>query len=418
MMMCMENFFCRICRFKDFELLWDLKNATYGDLFKNNFEEASKVRFHPFVLVRCNNCKLLQLRDLTDISDQYDEYLYSSKTTNALVDYYALTATRLMSEYEIRPGSLIVDIGSNDGSFLLEFKDKGMRVLGIEPAKPASILADGFGIDTLNEYFTKDTVKKITSTHGIPKLISINYTLANIPNLIDFFDNLVLLMDNETVISIVTGYHIDQFAINMFDYIGHDHLTYLTLHDLEFISKKFSLKLLDVSRSEHKGGSIHVTLSLISSSLESRSSVKQLIQREVWEKSKEDIGILDLKHRIDTISKETKKIIKKFHGLPIYGIGASISTSYLLNYFELNKYITELYDDDYNKIGKFSPGVGKKVSSIDDLPNHSECLAIILAWQHTNKILDRLKEVGFKGKIFIPLPYPRFFDYQVINQKK
>ena len=405
-----------MCNCTNFELLWDLKNASYGDLFKNNFEEALKVKFHPFVLIRCNNCKLLQLRDLTDISGQYDEYLYSSKTTNALVDYYALTATRLMSEYEIRPGSLILDIGSNDGSFLLEFKDKGMRVLGIEPAKPASILADSFSINTLNEYFTKDTVKKITSTYGIPKLISINYTLANIPNLIDFFDNLVLLMDNETVISIITGYHIDQFAINMFDYIGHDHLTYLTLNDLEFISKKFSLKLLDVSRSEHKGGSIHVTLSLISSSLESRSSVKQLIQREVWEKSKENIGILDLKHRVDTISKETIKIIKMFHGSPIYGIGASISTSYLLNYFELNKYITELYDDDSNKIGKFSPGVGKKVSSINDLPNNSECLAIILAWQHTNKILDRLKQVGFTGRIFAPLPFPRFLDYQDIDQ--
>ena len=405
-----------MCNCTNFELLWDLKNASYGDLFKNNFEEALKVKFHPFVLIRCNNCKLLQLRDLTDISGQYDEYLYSSKTTNALGDYYALTATRLMNEYEIRPGSLILDIGSNDGSFLLEFKDKGMRVLGIEPAKPASILADSFGITTLNEYFTKDTVKKITSTYGIPKLISINYTLANIPNLIDFFDNLVLLMNTETVISIITGYHIDQFAINMFDYIGHDHLTYLTLNDLEFISKKFSLKLLDVSRSEHKGGSIHVTLSLKSANLESRSSVKQLIQREVWEKSKENIGILDLKHRVDTISKETIKIIKMFHGSPIYGIGASISTSYLLNYFELNKYITELYDDDSNKIGKFSPGVGKKVSSINDLPNNSECLAIILAWQHTNKILDRLKQVGFTGRIFAPLPFPRFLDYQDIDQ--
>ena len=190
----MENFICRMCRFKDFELLWDLKNATYGDLFVNNFEEALKVKFHPFILVRCNNCKLLQLRDLTDISEQYDEYLYSSKTTNALSDYYALTTTRLMNEYKISSGSLILDIGSNDGSFLLEFKNLGMRVVGIEPAKPASILADSCGIETLNEYFAADTVTKILSNYGLPKLISINYTLANIPNLIDFFNNLVPLM--------------------------------------------------------------------------------------------------------------------------------------------------------------------------------------------------------------------------------
>jgi hypothetical protein len=408
----MESFVCRVCRFKDFELLWDLKNAAYGDLFKNNFEDALKVKFHSFTLVRCKKCRLLQLRDSTDISGQYDEYLYSSKTTNALSDYYALTTSRLINEYEISPNSLIIDIGSNDGSFLSEFKNLGFKVLGVEPAKPASILANSFGIETLNEYLTKDTVSKIISNYGLPQLISINYTLANIPNLVDFFNNLILLMDSKTVVSIITGYHLDQFAVNMFDYIGHDHLTYLTLSDFEFISSKFGLKLLDVCRSEHKGGSIHLTLSLKSSDLKPRSSINQLIQREVWEKSKDNTGILELKNRIDIILEETNKILNSFRGVPIYGIGASISTSYLLNYFDISDCITALYDDDTNKIGRFSPGVGKKVFSINDLPIHSDCLAIILAWQHTNKILDRLKEVGFTGKIFIPLPFARLFDYR------
>jgi hypothetical protein len=151
-----------------------------------------------------------------------------------------------------------------------------------------------------------------------------------------------------------------------------------------------------------------VTLSLKSSEHKPRSSINQLIQRETWQKSKENTEILNLKNRIDSISEETKKNLKLFDGVPIYGIGASISTSYLLNYFEINEYITELYDDDTNKIGKFSPGVGKKVISLNDLPKHSECLAVILAWQHTNRILERLNQVGFKGEIFIPLPYPRF----------
>ena len=405
-----------MCNCINFELLWDLKNNTYGDLFKDNLNDALTVKFQPLVLVRCKKCGLLQLRDSTDLNSVYDQYLYATKTTNALSDYYRLTVNRLINENKISTNNLIIDIGSNDGSFLSEFKNLGMKVLGVEPAKLVSDLANSLGIETLNEYFTKDTVKKIVDTYGLPKLISMNYMLANVPNLFSFFENLVLLMDNETVISIITGYHINQFSVNMFDYINHDHLTYLTLTDLEFISNKFNLKLLDVNRSEHKGGSIHVTLSLKSSKLKSRSSIKQLIQREIWEKSKENIEILDLQHRIDNISEETKKIIKSFFGLPIYGIGASISTSYLLNYFELNKYITELYDDDSNKIGKFSPGVGKKVSSINDLPNNSECLAIILAWQHTNKILDRLKQVGFTGRIFAPLPFPRFLDYQDIDQ--
>jgi hypothetical protein len=397
-----------MCSFTDFELIWDLKNATYGDLFKDNLEDALKVKFEPIVLVRCNKCWLLQLRDSTYLNDVYDQYLYTTKTTSTLSDYYRVTVNRLINEYNISPNDLIMDIGSNDGSFLSEFKNLGMNVLGVEPAKLVSTLANNLGIKTLNEYFTRDTVKKIVGTYSSPKLISMNYMLANVPNLVSFFENLVLLMDNETVISIITGYHIDQFSINMFDYINHDHLTYLTLTDLEFISNKFNLKLLDVSRSENKGGSIHVTLSLKSSHLKPRSSINQLIQREVWGKSKENFGVLELKNRIDSISEETRSILKSFHNLSIYGIGASISTSYLLNYFEVNEYIKELYDDDVNKIGKFSPGTAKKVYKIDDLPNYSKCLAMILAWQHTDLILERLNQVGFKGKIFVPLPYPRF----------
>ena len=70
--------------------------------------------------------------------------------------------------------------------------------------------------------------------------------------------------------------------------------------------------------------------------------------------------------------------------------------------------LLELYDDDVNKIGKFSPGTAKKVYNLNDLPDNSECLIVILAWQHTDLILERLNQVGFKGKIFVPLPYPRF----------
>ena len=356
----MKNFTCRMCSFTDFELIWDLKNATYGDLFKDNLEDALKVKFEPIVLVRCNKCWLLQLRDSTYLNDVYDQYLYTTKTTSTLSDYYRVTVNRLINEYNISPNDLIMDIGSNDGSFLSEFKNLGMNVLGVEPAKLVSTLANNLGIKTLNEYFTRDTVKKIVGTYSSPKLISMNYMLANVPNLVSFFENLVLLMDNETVISIITGYHIDQFSINMFDYINHDH------------------------------------------------SINQLIQREVWGKSKENFGVLELKNRIDSISEETRSILKSFHNLSIHGIGASISTSYLLNYFEVNEYIKELYDDDVNKIGKFSPGTAKKVYKIDDLPNYSKCLAMILAWQHTDLILERLNQVGFKGKIFVPLPYPRF----------
>jgi hypothetical protein len=409
-MMSNVSFSCRICESRDFELLWDLKDAPYGDFFKNELKSAMKVEFHTFVLVRCKECKLLQLRDSTDIKAQYDDYLYSTKVTNALSDYYTQIASRLINEFMISSSSLVVDIGSNDGSFLSAFHSNLNRVVGVEPAAPASFTANNLGITTLNEYFTSETANKILEVYGFPKLISINYTLANIPLLSKFFGDLVSLMNDDSVLSIITGYHLDQFAVNMFDYIGHDHLTYLTLSDLDYLSSQFGLKLIDVSRSEHKGGSIHVTLARNSSQYEPRSSVKQLLQRESWVRSRENFGILELIRRIDEISVETENILDTYSTDPVYGVGASISTSYLLNYFGINGYMDSLYDDDPNKVGKFSPGSGIKVFGIDQIPKNPDSLVVILAWQHTNKILERLKQVGFAGKIFVPLPFPKFIN--------
>ena len=406
----MDSFKCRVCSFAEFELLWNLKSSPYGDLYKDNIEDSVKVKLNPLVLVRCKSCGLLQLRDSTNVNLVYDQYLYTTRTTNPLNDYYELIVNRLVNEYGLKSDALIVDIGSNDGTFLSKFKNLGFKVLGIEPAKPVSESANKSGIKTINEYFNIGLAKKILKEYGTPKLISINYVLANIPELDKFFESLVSLMDSETIISIITGYHIDQFSINMFDYINHDHLTYLTLHDLEYISNKYNLKLLDASRSEHKGGSIHVTLASVSSSFKPKNSIDQLIQRELWEKNDENVKIVNLRNRIDIVADETNIILNKFRDIPIYGIGASISTSYLMNYLEIVEFISELYDDDPNKIGKFSPYYGLKVSSIDNLPKTKDCLALILAWQHTNKILYRLEQVGFDGKILVPLPFPRLLS--------
>jgi hypothetical protein len=402
---------CRACESSGIESIWELANSPYGDSYKALAEEAYAAKYESLTLGFCHNCKLLQLLEITDLSSTYDDYLYRSSVTNALNSYYEQISLRLISEYSLEPEELVLDIGSNDGTFLLNFKKEGFKVLGVEPTQINAKTAESRGITTINEYFQESTVKRILQEAGHPRLISVNYTLANIPNLHSFLDGITQLMGEKTVLSIITGYHPDQYGVNMFEYINHDHLTYLTVESLGNLCAALSLKIIDVNRSEHKGGSVQFIIVKETSSFKVHSSVTQLLQREIWLRSNTPEFTRKLALQISGVQKDLDKELKHLKYDSIYGIGASISTTYLCNQFNLSDKIDKLFDDDVNKIGRFSPGSGLQVNALKDLPTGNSSLAIILAWQHSEKLLSRLKEVGFSGKVLTPLPFPQILEH-------
>ena len=264
---------CRICS-NELYIVWSLLAAPYGDLFQDNLESAKTIPLNRLELARCKNCALLQLSDATDIDLQYKTYLYLTKNTNQLTEFYSDISKELIGSYQLEDESYVLDIGSNDGTFLKNFKNKNYSVIGVDPSIPASEYATSIGIPTLNGYFTRDLIDENSLKNKSFSLVSVNYTLANVPNISDFIENILLLMNENTILSVITGYHPDQFAINMFDYIGHDHLSYFTIQDFMKLAKLKGLKILDVTRYEHKGGSIHIVLARQNSAHKSRGTVK------------------------------------------------------------------------------------------------------------------------------------------------
>jgi hypothetical protein len=313
-----------------------------------------------------------------------------------------MVAESLFNSY-LQPSSRVLDIGSNDGSFLTHFKSKGMEVLGIEPSSLAGKEAANLGIPTIRNYFSSELAKQlIEERHYVADLITINYTLANVSNVLDVLNGIESILSDEGVVSIITGYHPDQFAVNMFDYIGHDHLVYFSLSTLIKCCENANLKVIDAIRSENKGGSIQVIASKSTSNLSAQSRVQQILQREQWTWS-DNANIFELQSRILTVESKVRESLSALD-TKVLGIGASISTSYLINQFSLSEFISHLVDDDISKVGKFSPYYGLEVISFS---NHliQQCdTALILAWQHTNVLLNRLRTVGFKGRVLVPLP--------------
>lgn len=407
--------YCRSCKSNSLSLVWELAPSPYGDQFKNSQLEALALEKSSLTLMFCDNCKLLQISEIPNFTEIYSNYLYRTTVTNALDSYYHQLSSRLIFEYKLGAKSTVVDIGSNDGTFLNFFKNQGIETLGIEPTITSANQAISKGIRTFNGFLNLKACEFIKDNSQTIDLISINYTLANIDDLKSVFELLVNLMSDKTVLSIVTGYHPDQFLINMFEYINHDHLTYFTVKTLQRICSSFGLKIIDVSRIEHKGGSINVIISKNSASWLAQSSVGQLIQREEWLNCNDKSFASNLKVNIGQVSSEISKFINTGKFKKIYGIGASISTTHLINQFNLAKSLTSIFDDDPNKHYKFAPGTGLKVVPLSELPNAPEDAVVILAWQHTNKIFERLKELNYSGKIMIPLPSPKITSLEMLR---
>ena len=401
---------CRACLSNDLMVAWDLAKSPYGDLFQPAKDSALKVQSHSMTLVLCQHCSLLQITEETNLEMQYDNYLYTSGTTHGLGRFYTQVVDRLISDFSLDKTDLVLDIGSNDGSFLINFKNRGFEVLGIEPAKPSCEVARSQGINTMNSYFDSHIVEGILALPNRPKLISINYTLANVPNVLDFVSLISELMNEETILSIITGYHPDQFAVNMFDYVGHDHLSYFTVESIQILCHTLGLKILDVSRVEHKGGSIQFLVSKRSSARIVQPSVTQMLQREKWMGIRSEAFYRDLRKRIEEAVSLVSEILDVETFQNLNGVGASISTTYLCNQFGISSRISGLYDDDKNKIGKFAPASGIEVHPLSTLPSGDDSLTIILAWQHTEKFISRLKEIHFAGRILIPLPVPTLIE--------
>ena len=402
----MTNPRCRICGSHDLELAWELAPSPYGDLFRETKEAAQNLPLIGLTLVICRECKLLQITQEVDVEEIYQDYLYQSSVTSGLTDYYRRLSDQLIAQFGLQADDLVIDVGSNDGTGLIPYRDRNFRILGIEPSRAPAAAALAVGIPTINSFLDESTVAFALREHGPAKLVCANYVAANVPDPVAFFQSMRAMLTPGGAISIVTGYHPDQFAVNMFDYINHDHLSYFSVGSALRLAEACDLKLTGADRVEHKGGSIHLVFYPVDAAVQPDESISKLIQRERWLRVSDVATYNALASRIDSAGSEVRELLSTLGASEVAGIGASISTTHLLHQFGIGERVSRLFDDDANKIGRFSPGFGIEVSPLKDIRTWVGGSTILLAWQHSEVLAKRAADEGFVGPTVVPLPRP------------
>lgn len=374
-------------------------------------QKPNRLPKYPLDLSLCRECGLVQLATLISAKTSYQNYLYQSKTTSGLLQHYEDYAKWLIKKLRLKKSDLIVDLGSNDGSFLSCFRDRGLRVLGVEPAVGPARAANRSGIPTKISFFDESLARRIRNDYGQPKVITANYMFANLENLNSFLGAVVNLAGPQTTFALQTGYHPDQWRKMMFDYIYHEHFYYFTLSSLQNLLSRNSLQILHAERVSPKGGSLRV-LACLSGAQSPSQSADKIFRREKQQK----VHHKDYYHRFfSRLKKQKKTLLKKINrnkskGIRMVGFGASHSTTTLLHCFGLARFLDYIVDDNPLKHFRFSPGTNLRVLPSQHLYRDKPDLAVILGWQHAEGIIKRhSKFLKQGGKFLVPLPYPK--DY-------
>jgi len=364
---------------------------------------------YPAQLLYCPRCQLVQLGLIVDPEILFPpEYPYTSGTTRILRENFAELYQECQTVLPLTEASLVIDIGSNDGTLLSNFKNGGHRVLGIEPSQVGK-LANERDIPTIISFFTQAAAERVRVEHGPATLITATNVFAHIENIHNIVDSILLLLAEDGVFVSESHYLVSLLETLQYDTIYHEHLRYYSLHSLQYLLNMHGLEVFHVKRIPTHGGSVRVYAARIG-----RYAVRPSVAAMLQEEQVVGIGI----ERLAAFSRDVmlSKLalymllsdIKKGGGR-IYGIGAPSRASTLINYVGLDDEIVDcvLEVPGSYKNNKYMPGTLIPVMEESRLFSDQPEYALLLSWHIAEELMPKLRQKGFGGKFIVPLPSPR-----------
>ena len=416
---------CRLCKSDLLKTVLSLANSPLCDAY---LMIKKKQKFYPLTLNQCTHCGFVQINcavrpnflireyfektqpsGVGNIPSYSQEMLYipHSLEPKSLKKHFKSYANDVCKYVNLDFQCFVVDIGSNDGTFLSCYEGGKYRVLGIEPSVYKARDATNRGIETLPEFFSLELSKGIVTRYGNASLITINNLFANIDNLHDFTKGLEYLLADDGVLVIESSYLLDMINNTVFDFIYHEHLSYFSIIPLVEFFKKFGMKLIRVEHVRTKGGSLRYYWVKESSNMPVDSSVAECIATE--EKALDNEGFFkQFETRIEQAKKELIDILDIHKNQKIIGYGASATSTTLISHFGLNYYLSALVDDNPGKIGTYSPGYHIPVKNSNSLHENPPDVVIILAWRYHKEIHQIISSLNCK--IIVPLPKLTILD--------
>jgi hypothetical protein len=394
---------CQFSNKKDLNLIISLGYLPpVNEFLKINSINSQSV-FFPTDLVYSKSSKLVQLSTVVSKSIVFPKsYPYTSSTTKILRDNFAELFNECKKLINFNSKDLIIDIGSNDGNLLSNFKK--IRRLGVTPENIGK-LAIKKGIPTLLKYFDKSTANLIQKKFGKAKIITATNVFAHIDNISELMKNVLKVLKNDGVFITESHYLMPLIKDLQYDTIYHEHLRYYSLTSLKNIFDKFKLEIIHAKEILTHGGSIRVYVAKKNNYKKSKL-IKKILNKEKKLLTKKKF--MEFRDRVVASKLQLLTTIKKIKDKKkvIYGVGAPSRATTLVNYTGLTKEILDCICEVNNsyKVGHYMPGTNIPVVSEDIIYKKKPDYLLMLSWHISNDLIKIFKKNGYKGKFIIPLP--------------
>lgn len=396
---------CRLCESKNVAQVVELKPITLSENYSTDRDWVRRLPRYPVDVYMCADCGHVQHLDVIDPKVLWDSYTYYSSNAKGMPEHFQQMADKFVAVTQPPKGSLVIDIGSNDGSLLMPFKAKGHRVLGIDPATDVARRANEAGIPTFAELMSRGLARRIRDEHGPAHIICAFNVFAHADDLGEMVDGVRTMLAPDGLFFFEAQYLVDIIDGVLIATIFHEHMSHHSAKPLVGFLERHGLQLIGAERARIQHGSLIGTVQHKGGNRPVAASVGELLALEEKRRLASVGTLKDFGNKVQRLGARTAKMLEDLRaaGKTIAGYGAARSGPTLIAQLGLAGKIEFIVDDHPQKVGKYESGDGIPVVPTAELLARQPDYTVILAWVHAQKIIETNQEYLSRGGRFIVL---------------
>jgi cyclopropane fatty-acyl-phospholipid synthase-like methyltransferase len=399
---------CIVCGGESVEQFLDLGETALANKFLAESELDAPEPTYPLRVGFCHGCGHVQLTERVPPAAMFEDYLYLSSASDTLRSHLHELSDIVVARRDLGPGDLVIDIGCNDGTLLQGFARRGVRTLGVDPARNLAALAEQSGIDRYVGFFDSRSSREIVDRWGQGSVITATNTFPHIPELHDFMVAIDGALAPGGAFVIEAHYLVDMLEQAAFDTIYHEHVSYWALGPMQTLFRRHGMQAVHAERLPIHHGQLRVTVQRQGEG-DVDSSVDRILERErelELDRFSTYEAFAGEAHRIKQELNETVAMLLRANS-QIVGYGAPAKGSTLLSFLDLGPdKISYIVDRSPLKQGRYTPSSHIPVVAPERLLTDQPDYVLLLAWNFADEVLDQQADYRRRGGRFI-IPVPR-----------
>lgn len=393
---------CRICKNEAKPFM------TFGQMPIANAFLSTPTPAHEYFFelapVFCNVCKTVQIAEQPDPEKMFhDHYAFFSRTSKRMILHFQQFAAWIKETYLSNQNPLVVELGSNDGILLENFVRDGIPNVGIEPSSNVAEVARKHGVNTITEFFSHTLAKKIVEKYGPADVLTSANVMCHIPDLHEVAVGAMTLLKPRGVLIFEDPYLGDVFAKTSYDQLYDEHVYLFSAHSVSNIFERHGFELIDVLPQTTHGGSMRYVLAK-KGARPVAPSVPHLLQIEKAQGLDEEKTFAQFKKNCEASKQKLLQTLHEYKSknLRVVGYAAAAKSTTVFNYCGIGPDLIDyICDTTPLKQNTYAPGSHIPVLSYEKFSAHYPDVAIILAWNHKDEILQKEKKFLEQGGCFL-----------------